>query len=889
MLTRPVFPALFLCAVIQALGQPKINVKSPPIVTTGGTFRFTADRPVLWSMAPGSKGSVDGDGVYRAPARFEAKQSLGGCQLLPNNHVFNTRVDTLPLHAKSDLWMSFKDANGRIANQGSVNYLPGTFLVNSISSSLPAQKMFFAYTPQYNGDFRIPPAPELKVESGTYTPPFGTTDRHIIGIERDTCVIQEMYNLYPAGMNTERRCPQCTSQSGVRYSNLDYALPSGGTDAAGMYLTPLSLHHDELLAGRINHALRVTVGRTFVRNTAVWPASAVAGSNTADTPPFGTRLRLKSTFVSQSKNPYTQTLITQLKEYGLIIADIGAPWAVSLADMDLYFDPEMIAAFQEVAKTVPASNLEVVDESGLMIKPGSGETNVDAERVIAQDKRTEKSAAVNVILKAVTVGTDSQFLTFQAGAPPHQLPAWVNGTTNKSVSWKMNTALGTLSSTGVYTPPATVPELQTFAITAGAGADENAQASIAVTILPAGTVRIDSGSSSAYTDAKGGLWSRNCCTPSAKTYFFGRDGWPQAPDIKLYEDVAADWNDIPYTIYTKPGTYRITAKIAEASVTSPGLRTVSLESQGQLIYRDIDLFALAGFRKPVDFDLPATVGPDGKLEFCVRHVKGEVAYIGALQIAPDPGQSRLQLLPAAADPLTPLETRQFHAVSWFLPAGELKWFVAPPLGSIDKDGLYTAPSTPVKEDTPVTVTVRSAAHPNLSADSRVVIKKGVPTVRINCGGGPFTDAGGNAWAGDQNFHGGVSFREDTPISGAAADMQPLYRDSRYSYGTSGFGYDFHVPNGSYKVTLKWAEYRTLEQVRSQHIAYKMKVSINGTAVLNDFDLIAAAGRVQKAYDKTFQTNVSNSELRIEFSGQPGAGYVGSAVNGIEIEPLSLNP
>ncbi len=136
--------------------------------------------------------------------------------------------------------------------------------------------MVFAYTPQHNGLFRIPPMPDLKVESGYYTPPFADMDRHVIAIETDTCILQEIYNLYPRRANTFNNCPECTSQGGVRYGNLSYALPAGATDAAGLYLSPLSLHRDEILAGKIDHALRVTILGGFVRNSHI--LAGVGGS-----------------------------------------------------------------------------------------------------------------------------------------------------------------------------------------------------------------------------------------------------------------------------------------------------------------------------------------------------------------------------------------------------------------------------------------------------------------------------------------------------------------------------------------------------------------------------------------------------------------------------------
>ncbi len=861
-----------------------VTPKTPPVVSQGGTFRFTANGPVVWSMAPGSKGSVDPDGTYHAPAHVEARQSLGGCPLLPENHIFNTRIDDLPVSAKSDLWMNAKDGSGRTASAGSVNYLPPAFPVNIIDSKLPAQKMVFAYTPQYNGAFRIPPMPDLKVESGYYTRPFGSVDRHIISVETDSCTVQEIYNFYPAGTNTENRCPACTSQSGVRYNNLSYALPTGGTDAAAMYLSPLSLHRDEILSGHIDHALRATLLGGFIKNTHIWPAQAQAGFNKQDTMPFGSRVRLKSRFQLASDNPYTQALITQLKMYGLIIADIGSQWEVSTEDVDLYYDPKIIEAFREIAHNVGGSNLEVVDESELMVSPDSGEVRSGGEAVIATSKSDGKKTIEHVILGGVAIGTEAQYLVFQAGAPAHNLKAWVNGSNDTGVSWEATPSLGTLSSSGVYTPPAHLSKQETLTITAKAHANPAAVTSIAVTLLPEGAIRIDNGSPSPYTDSKGQVWLANCCTPSATVYSYAGSLWPKAPDIKLYEDDSVAWDDIPFRIFMRPGNYRITAKIAEASYNRPGARLMHLDSQGELIYRDVDLFASVGARNPADFDLPAVVGSDGKLEFWVRHVLGEQALIGALEISPDSGEPRLQISPSQGGSLTLSQKKQFYAARWYSKA-PVRWSISPQIGSVDENGLYSAPANPVPQDTTVTVTAVSASDPKLTSSSTVEIKKGIPTIRVNAGGGEFTDAQGNVWAGDHGFDGGVTFREDNPIKGASQDMQALYRDSRYTYGTSSFSYAFPLPNGSYKVKLMWAEYRTAAQVAAQHIAYKMKVTLNGQTVLTGFDPIAAAGGALNAYDRTFPVQVSQGELRLVFSGEPGAGYVGAMVNGIEIEPV----
>src|SRR6266481_2109598 len=76
--------------------------------------RVCADTP--WSY-PGCAGTIDPDGTYHAPQLVKAQQSYGGFQVLPNNHILNTRIDSLPVNASSTTW---------IAGAGTipVNYLP---------------------------------------------------------------------------------------------------------------------------------------------------------------------------------------------------------------------------------------------------------------------------------------------------------------------------------------------------------------------------------------------------------------------------------------------------------------------------------------------------------------------------------------------------------------------------------------------------------------------------------------------------------------------------------------------------------------------------------------------------------------------------------------------
>ena len=70
------------------------------------------------------------------------------------------------------------------------------------------------------------------------------------------------------------------------------------------------------------------------------------------------------------------------------------------------------------------------------------------------------------------------------GGQPQQFAATVSGTGNTAVTWSMKPAFGTLSSSGLYTPPANVPNPESVAVTATSMADPNASATATADVNP---------------------------------------------------------------------------------------------------------------------------------------------------------------------------------------------------------------------------------------------------------------------------------------------------------------------------------------------------------------------------------------------------------------------
>jgi hypothetical protein len=102
----------------------------------------------------------------------------------------------------------------------------------------------------------------------------------------------------------------------------------------------------------------------------------------------------------------------------------------------------------------------------------------------------------------------------------------------------------------------------------------------------------------------------------------------------------------------------------------------------------------------------------------------------------------------------------------------------------------------------------------------------------------------------------------------------VYQSERYGTNASAFNYSIPVPNGSYNVSLDFAE--TILTGPGKRV---FGASIGGTPVLTNFDIYAAAGGMNIAVVKTFTTTVSNGTLNIQFT--PGS-IDNPKVNGIEV-------
>ncbi len=295
------------------------------------------------------------------------------CPMFPADNVWNTNVSKLPVDSNSAAWMHSMNSSSTYLHPdfgpdpGGYPYgMPFTV----VTIAHPLVPVSFQYDSESDAG-PYPFGPDTPIEGG----PSADGDRHAIMVNPSACTLYELYDAHYSASGS-------TAGSGAIWQLTSNALrPAGWTsaDAAGLPILPGLLDYAQIQAavasGRpVTHAIRFTAESTAAAY--VWPARHEAGSGSMSAvPPMGARFRLKASFdvatfctSSQSYCADARVVLTEMQNYGLILADNGSNW---------YFQgsayPQWPDALVSMLKQIPASAFEAVDESCLMMSSNSGE------------------------------------------------------------------------------------------------------------------------------------------------------------------------------------------------------------------------------------------------------------------------------------------------------------------------------------------------------------------------------------------------------------------------------------------------------------------------------------------------------------------------------------
>jgi len=190
----------------------------------------------------------------------------------------------------------------------------------------------------------------------------GTGDSHVLAVDLDNKLLYELYNASIGDGSWN-------ASGGAKWDlKINDKRTAGWTsaDAAGLPILPLLVRYDEAAKGTIDHAIRFTLSKSKVTRGYTSPAShLVSGTNSnPDAPtPMGLHLRLKSGYDISDFSATNKVILTAMKNYGIILADIGSDFFISGAPDDRWNNDDL-----NQLKTVKATDFEVVQMGDIVRK-----------------------------------------------------------------------------------------------------------------------------------------------------------------------------------------------------------------------------------------------------------------------------------------------------------------------------------------------------------------------------------------------------------------------------------------------------------------------------------------------------------------------------------------
>lgn len=244
-------------------------------------------------------------------------------QIFPANNAWNTDISAMPVDLNSKKIIAKFSSSLLHADFGSGvwdNAPIGIPYVVVCGSQQKYNVVFRANS--YDGNYGD------ESDAGPYAIPLtapiegnGNGDSHVIAVDKDNGILYELYNASKTADHWE------ASSGAIFNLNSNKLRPKGWTsaDAAGLPIFAGLVRYEEVLKGTINHAIRFTLQSSNVKPDFIYPARhKVNSSGGKYSLPFGSRLRLKASFNISGYSATNQVILTAMKKYGLMLADIGA-------------------------------------------------------------------------------------------------------------------------------------------------------------------------------------------------------------------------------------------------------------------------------------------------------------------------------------------------------------------------------------------------------------------------------------------------------------------------------------------------------------------------------------------------------------------------------------
>jgi hypothetical protein len=264
--------------------------------------------------------SVSAQGNPCSGINLGQEGSLNGFVPFPSSSLWNTNISSAPVDPNSGAIINFIGGNTPLHPDFGAGLYDGQsmgipYIVVPANQALV--NVFYTLYGDESDPGPMPLAGSTPIEG--YPNP-GNGDRHALVLDRGNCWLYELYGAYNQSLTGWQ------AGSGAVWdleANEQRPYTWTSADAAGLPIFPGLVRFDEVYAGAINHAIRVTL--QYSQQAFTPPASHwAANSSNQYAAPMGMRLRLKASFDISGFSPQNQVILTALKQYGAIMADNGS-------------------------------------------------------------------------------------------------------------------------------------------------------------------------------------------------------------------------------------------------------------------------------------------------------------------------------------------------------------------------------------------------------------------------------------------------------------------------------------------------------------------------------------------------------------------------------------
>src|SRR5271165_1015177 len=238
------------------------------LASRAGRLAAIACLPLLLAGAPAAFSPAAATAVTRsAVPKGPPVPGAPNCQMFPANNVWNTDISKLPVDSHGAIWLarmgaSTTDLHPDFGPDYVAPYYPYGIPWKVINPRTHFIHLHFEYASESNpGPY--PFGPGTPIEGGLNA----SGDRHALMVDPATCTLYELWDAHYVSKTAS------TAGSGAIWSLNSNALrPATWTsaDAAGLPILPGLLLYQEVLSGKVDHAMRFTAECT---DTAfIWPA-----------------------------------------------------------------------------------------------------------------------------------------------------------------------------------------------------------------------------------------------------------------------------------------------------------------------------------------------------------------------------------------------------------------------------------------------------------------------------------------------------------------------------------------------------------------------------------------------------------------------------------------